>query len=218
MTRALTFYSTSLGKKMVMAVTGLILFGYVVAHMFGNLQVFMGATQINTYAAFLKANAGLLWTVRIVLLIAVVLHIVAAIQLTRMNQRSRPEGYHYKDVIQADYAARTTRWSGVIIAVFVVYHLLHFTTGHVHPRFDGHDVYRNLIIGFSAWPVSVFYIIAMVALGFHLWHGVWSMFQSLGMNSPKTDTIYRRFAEIATLVIVIGFISIPLAVLARLIS
>jgi succinate dehydrogenase cytochrome b subunit len=217
MSRALTFYSTSIGKKVVMAITGLILFGFVIGHMLGNLQVFMGANQMNAYAAMLKANATLLWGVRIVLLVAVILHIVAAVQLTRMSQRSRPEGYHYKDVIQADYAARTMRWSGPIIAVFVIYHLLHFTTGSVHPRFDVHDVYRNVISGFRVWPVSLFYIIAMVALAFHLWHGVWSMFQTLGLITPKSDKMIHRLAAIATLALVIGFISIPMAVLAGLI-
>jgi succinate dehydrogenase / fumarate reductase cytochrome b subunit len=218
MSRALTFYSTSIGKKVVMAITGLILFGFVIGHMLGNLQVFMGANQMNAYAAMLKANATLLWGVRIVLLVAMILHIVAAVQLTRMSQRSRPEGYHYKDVIQADYAARTMRWSGPIIAVFVIYHLLHFTTGSVHPRFDVHDVYRNVISGFRVWPVSLFYIIAMVALAFHLWHGVWSLFQTLGLINPKSDKIIHRLAAIATLALVIGFISIPMAVLAGLIS
>jgi succinate dehydrogenase / fumarate reductase, cytochrome b subunit len=218
MSRALTFYSTSIGKKVVMAITGLILFGFVIGHMLGNLQVFMGAKQMNAYAAMLKANATLLWGVRIVLLVGVILHIVAAVQLTRMSQRSRPEGYHYKDVIQADYAARTMRWSGPIIAVFVIYHLLHFTTGSVHPRFDVHDVYRNVISGFRVWPVSLFYIIAMVALAFHLWHGVWSLFQTLGLINPKSNKIIHRLAAIATLALVIGFISIPMAVLAGLIS
>jgi succinate dehydrogenase / fumarate reductase cytochrome b subunit len=218
MSRALTFYSTSIGKKVVMAITGLILFGFVIGHMLGNLQVFMGANQMNAYAAMLKANATLLWGVRIVLLVAVILHIVAAVQLMRMSQRSRPEGYHYKDVIQADYAARTMRWSGPIIAVFVIYHLLHFTTGSVHPQFDVHDVYRNVISGFRVWPVSLFYIIAMVALAFHLWHGVWSMFQTLGLINPKNDKMIHRLAAIATLALVIGFISIPMAVLAGLIS
>jgi succinate dehydrogenase cytochrome b subunit len=218
MSRALTFYRTSIGKKVVMAITGLILFGFVIGHMLGNLQVFMGANQMNAYAAMLKANATLLWGVRIVLLVAVILHIVAAVQLTRMSQRSRPEGYHYKDVIQADYAARTMRWSGPIIAVFVIYHLLHFTTGSVHPQFDVHDVYRNVISGFRVWPVSLFYIIAMVALAFHLWHGVWSMFQTLGLINPNSDKIIHRLAAIATLALVIGFISIPMAVLTGLIS
>ena len=218
MSRALTFYSTSIGKKVVMAITGLILFGFVIGHMLGNLQVFMGAKQMNAYAAMLKANATLLWGVRIVLLVGVILHIVAAVQLTRMSQRSRPEGYHYKDVIQADYAARTMRWSGPIIAVFVIYHLLHFTTGSVHPQFDVHDVYHNVISGFRVWPVSLFYIIAMVALAFHLWHGVWSMFQTLGLINPKSDKIIHRLAAIATLALVIGFISIPMAVLTGLIS
>jgi len=218
MGQALTFFGTSIGKKVVMATTGVILFGFVIGHMLGNLQVFMGANQMNAYAAMLKANAALLWGVRIVLLVAVILHIVAAVQLTRMSQRSRPEGYHYKDVIQADYAARTMRWSGPIIAVFVIYHLLHFTTGSVHPRFDVHDVYRNVISGFRVWPVSLFYIIAMVALAFHLWHGVWSMFQTLGLINPKSDKIIHRLAAIATLALVIGFISIPMAVLTGLIS
>jgi succinate dehydrogenase / fumarate reductase, cytochrome b subunit len=218
MSRALTFYSTSIGKKVVMAITGLILFGFVIGHMLGNLQVFMGANQMNAYAAMLKANATLLWGVRIVLLVAVILHIVAAVQLTRLSQRSRPEGYHYKDVIQADYAARTMRWSGPIIAVFVIYHLLHFTTGSVHPQFDVHDVYHNVISGFRVWPVSLFYIIAMVALAFHLWHGVWSLFQTLGLINPKSNKIIHRLAAIATLALVTGFISIPMAVLAGLIS
>jgi succinate dehydrogenase / fumarate reductase, cytochrome b subunit len=215
---ALTFYGTSIGKKAVMAITGVILLGFVVGHMLGNLQVFIGANQMNEYAALLKANAALLWSVRIVLLVAVIWHIVAAVQLTRMSQRSRPAGYYYKDVIQADYAARTMRWSGPIIAVFVIYHLLHFTTGSVHPQFDVHNVYRNVISGFRVWPVSLFYIIAMVALAFHLWHGSWSMFQTLGLVNPKSDKIIRRLAAIATLAIAIGFISIPMAVLAGLIS
>jgi succinate dehydrogenase / fumarate reductase cytochrome b subunit len=218
MTRALTFYRSSIGKKVVMAITGLILFGFVIGHMLGNLQVFIGANQMNAYAAMLKANAALLWGVRLVLLVAVIWHIVAAVQLTRMSLRGRPEGYHYKDVIQADYAARTMRWSGPIIAVFVVYHLLHFTTGSVHPHFNAHDVYRNVISGFRVWPVAVFYVIAMVALAFHLWHGVWSMFQTLGLINPKSDKLIHRLAAIATLAIAIGFISIPMAVLAGLIS
>jgi succinate dehydrogenase / fumarate reductase, cytochrome b subunit len=218
MTRALTFYRTSIGKKVVMAISGLILFGFVIGHMLGNLQVFIGAHQMNAYAATLKANAALLWGVRTLLLVAAILHIVAAVQLTRLSLRSRPEGYHYKDVIQADYAARTMRWSGAIIAVFVVYHLLHFTSGTVHPQFDVHDVYRNVIIGFRVWPVALFYVTAMVALAFHLWHGAWSLCQTLGLVNPKSDKMIHRLAAIATLAVAIGFISVPMAVLAGLIS
>src|SRR5919108_1940558 len=207
MSRALTFYGTSIGKKVVMAVTGLVLFGFVIGHLLGNLQVFVGANQMNEYAALLKANAALLWGVRIVLLIAVILHTVAAVQLTRMSQLSRPEGYYYKDAIRADYAARTMRWSGPIIAVFVIYHLLHFTTGSVHPQFDVHDVYRNVINGFRVWPVALFYMIAMVALAFHLWHGVWSMFQTLGLINPRSDKIVHRLAAGAPPAVARGFIS-----------
>ncbi len=218
MTRALRFYSTSIGKKVVMAVTGCILFGYVAIHMLGNLQVFMGPAQLNAYAATLKGNLALLWIARLVLLTAGVWHIVVAIQLTRRSQRSRPEGYYYKDVIQADYASRTMRWTGSILAVFIIYHLLHFTIGTVHPRFDAHDVYGNVVTGFRVLPVALFYIAAMVALGFHLWHGVWSMFQSVGLNNPRTDRFFHRFATTVTVAIVVGFISIPLGILARLVS
>jgi succinate dehydrogenase / fumarate reductase cytochrome b subunit len=218
MARVLTFYRTSVGKKAVMAVTGLIWWGYVIVHVLGNLQIFAGAAQLNAYAAFLKANPGLLWSVRLVLLAAFVLHVVAAIQLTRQSLGSRPEKYRYKDVIQADYAALTMRWSGPIIAVFVVYHLLHFTTGTLHPQFNAHDVYGNVVSGFRVWPVAIFYILAMVALGFHLWHGVWSLFQTLGLVNPKTDALFRRVAMVATLAIVLGFIAIPVAVLAGLLS
>jgi succinate dehydrogenase / fumarate reductase cytochrome b subunit len=184
--------------------------------MLGNLQVFLGSEQINAYAATLKGNLAFLWIARLILLTAGVWHIVAALQLTRQSQRSRPEGYYYKDSIQANYASRTMRWSGPILAVFIIYHLLHFTTGTVHPRFDVHDVYSNVVTGFRVVPVALFYIVAMLALGFHLWHGVWSMFQSVGVNNPKTDRFFHRLATIATLAIVIGFIAVPLAVLTRL--
>ncbi len=218
MTRALRFYRTSIGKKVVMAITGLILFGYVAIHMLGNLQVFMGPEHLNTYAATLKSNLALLWTARLVLLTAGIWHIVAALQVTRMSQRSRPQGYYYEDVMVANYASRTMRWTGPILAVFVIYHVLHFTTGTVHPHFDHADVYANVVTGFRVWAVAAFYIVAMVALGLHLWHGAWSMFQSVGLNSPRADRFLHRFAAIATVVIVIGFISIPVAILARLIS
>jgi succinate dehydrogenase / fumarate reductase, cytochrome b subunit len=218
MTRALRFYRTSIGKKVVMAITGLILFGYVAIHMLGNLQVFMGPEHLNNYAATLKSNLALLWTARLVLLTAGIWHIVAALQVTRMSQRSRPEGYYYKDVMVANYASRTMRWTGPILAVFVIYHVLHFTTGTVHPHFDHADVYANVVTGFRVWAVAAFYIVAMVALGLHLWHGAWSMFQSVGLNSPRADRFLHRFAAIAMVVIVMGFISIPVAILARLIS
>jgi succinate dehydrogenase / fumarate reductase, cytochrome b subunit len=216
MTRVLTFYRTSVGKKVVMAVTGFILFGYVAIHMLGNLQVFMGREQINAYAATLKGNLAFLWVARLILLSAGIWHIVAALQLWRQSQRSRPEGYHYKEVVQANYASRTMRWSGPILAVFIIYHLLHFTTGTVHPSFDVHDVYGNVVTSFRSWPVALFYIIAMLALGFHLRHGVWSMFQTIGTVNPKSDWFFDRFATIATVAIVIGFIAIPLVIVTRL--
>src|SRR5919197_2149373 len=126
MTWALTFYRTSIGKKVVVAITGLILFGYVAIHMLGNLQVFLGPAHLNTYPATLKSNLTLLWTARLVLLTVGIWHIVAALQVTRMSQRSRPEGYYYKDVIEANYASRTMRWTGPVLALIVLYHLQNF--------------------------------------------------------------------------------------------
>jgi succinate dehydrogenase / fumarate reductase cytochrome b subunit len=208
-----SFYRSTLGKKIVMAVTGFIGFGYVVVHMVGNLQMFLGAEKINAYGALLKSNDEVLWTARTVLLAAVVLHVVAAYQLARTSQKSRPVHYVRWRAVQSTIASRTMRWSGPVLLIFIVFHLLHFTTGTVHPSFREGDVYENVVTGFSVWYVAAFYIIAMLALGFHLFHGVWSMFQTLGADNPRYNGPIRKFATIITLAVVIGFTSIPVAVL-----
>lgn len=219
------FYRSSIGKKVVMAVTGLILFGFVVVHMIGNLKVYQGAEKINAYGTFLRevgspvfSHGQMLWVARIVLLASVALHTVAAVQLVLMNRRARPVGYAYRETVQATYAARTMVWSGPVIALFVIYHLLHFTAGTVHPSFREGDVYHNVIAGFRVWYVSAFYIVAMVGLGFHLYHGAWSLFQTLGINDVRVDRFFRRLAAVATVAVVIGNISIPVTVLLGLIS
>ena len=153
-------------------------------------------------------NEQLLWIARIVLLVSVVLHMVAAYQLVQINHQSRPVRYARPGVVQASYASRTMRWGGIIIFLFIIYHLLHFTTGTVHPNFVPGDVYHNLVTGFQVWYVSLFYILAMVALGFHMYHGVWSMFQTLGLNSSRYTRGLRWFATIAAAVVAIGNISI----------
>ena len=181
----LSFWRSTVGKKVVMALTGAIGVGYVVAHMLGNLQVFEGAEKINAYAALLKSNLGLLWTVRSILIAAVGLHIVAAYQLARTSQKSRPVGYKRWRSVGSDFASRTMRWTGPLLGLFIVYHLLHLTTGAVHPDFVEADVYQNVISGFRVWYVSVIYIVAMLMLALHLYHGAWSMFESLGVNHPK---------------------------------
>jgi len=213
------FFGSSIGRKVVMAVTGVILFGFVLAHMLGNLQVYLGPEAMNHYALYLRQvlhGAGL-WVARGVLLAAVVLHIWAATSLTLSSRAARAVGYRQRQWREATYASRTMRWSGVIILVFVIYHLLHFTIGTVHPSFVEGDVYHNFVAGFRSVPVSFFYILAMVLLGLHLRHGVWSMFQTLGVSHPRYMQAARVGAWVFALLIVIGNISFPLAVLAGIV-
>lgn len=210
------FYQATIGKKVVMAVTGLILGGFVIAHLAGNLQIFMGPEALDEYALFLKERPAVLWMARAVLLVAVAAHIVAAVQLTRLKNRARPQGYRRKQNITSSYASRTMMWSGPIVAAFVVYHLLHLTFGVAHPTypdFEPHRVYRNVVAGFQQPVVAGAYIAAMIMLGLHLYHGLWSMFQTLGINHPGYNLGLRRFAAVTTIIIVAGNISIPLAVL-----
>ena len=219
-------YRTAVGKKAVMAVTGIILFGFVVVHMIGNLKLyergqFHGVPYLDAYGYFLRHMGEplvpaytLLWIVRSILIVAVVFHIWAAWQVTRISQAARPRDYVSRPKIHTTYAARTMRWGGVIILLFVIYHLLHFTTGTVHPDFQEGNVYHNVVTGFSVWYVSLFYIVAQVALGFHLYHGLWSMFQSLGWNHPRYNHWRNGFAHAFAWIITLGNISFPLAVLA----
>lgn len=229
MAAAVTLYRTTIGKKVVMAVTGLILVGFVVVHMIGNLKIFLGAQALNAYAGFLRTVGEpvlpyetLLWIVRIVLLASVVLHITAATQLTLLDKASRPERYAVKKV-STSYAARTMRWGGVIIVLFLIYHILNFTLGKVgyapgvYKPVDpngGFQTYSNVVNGFKAWPVSLFYILSMVAISLHLFHGTWSMFQTLGLNSVKWNNLLRGLAMVVALGVFFGNISIPIAVLA----
>jgi succinate dehydrogenase / fumarate reductase, cytochrome b subunit len=221
---AVALWGTMVGKKVVMAVTGLVLVGFVIAHMLGNLKIFLGAETIDAYAVFLRTMGEplfpyslLLWVVRIMLLTCVALHITAAVQLTRMNWAARPQGYDTKQSIATTYAARTMRWSGVILALFVVYHLLHLTAGAVgfqHGEFHHLSVYHNVVAGFSVWYVSLFYIVAMACLYLHLDHGIWSMFQTLGWNNARTTSSLQALSRVVALVVFGGFISVPIAVLA----
>ena len=221
-----TLWSTSVGKKAVMAVTGFILIGFVIFHMLGNLKLYQGEEKFNDYATFLRevgapllGSNQFLWAARLVLLAATVLHIGAAAQLTKMSYAARPVSYRQREAIQSTYASRTMRWSGVIITLFVIYHVLHFTfgaVGYAPGHFPPTSVYRNVVNGFSVWYVSAFYSAAMVALGLHVYHGVWSMFQTLGVNHVTTDRLYRMLATVSSLAVVAGNISFPVAVLAGL--
>ncbi|MGB5814206.1 MAG: succinate dehydrogenase cytochrome b subunit [Thermoanaerobaculia bacterium] len=223
----LSFYRTAVGKKTVMAVSGILLFGFVLAHMLGNLKLYLGADELNHYAEWLREvgsplfpHGSLLWIARLVLLAAVAVHITAATQLTLLSWQARPESYKEREAIEATYASRTMRWGGVLIALFIVYHLAHFTWGPswAHSDFISGDVYHNVVAGFSVWWVSAFYIVAQLALGLHLYHGLWSLFQTLGWYVDENPRDWRRrFALVFALVIVLGNISFPLAVLAGLV-
>jgi succinate dehydrogenase / fumarate reductase cytochrome b subunit len=234
-------YRSAVGKKAVMAVTGIILFGFVLGHMIGNLKLYEpgmyhgalcqededlqrlctpeGVPYINAYGAFLRQvgvpalpATGALWIARAVLLVAVLLHIWAAWQVTRLSQAARPHDYASRPKTHTSYASRTMRWGGVIILLFVIYHLLDFTAGKLNPGFVKGDVFRNVVASFSVWYVALFYIVAQVALGFHLYHGLWSLFQSLGWNSPRFNKWRLTFAHAFAWIITIGNISFPLAV------
>jgi len=215
--RITRFYDSTIGKKAVMAVSGLILFGFLIAHMLGNLQFFLGREVMNHYAETLHGNPALLWTVRIILLVSVILHIWSSIELTRLKKHARPVGYIKHGNVQASVASRTMIWSGLVILVFVVFHLLHLTTGTVHPQFVPLNAYDNLIYGLRVVPVGLFYIVAMILVGMHLSHGIWSMFQSVGFSHPKYTPLIKKFAAIFSWLLIAGFISIPIAILAGIV-
>ena len=215
-----TFYRSAIGKKAVMAVTGVFMFGWIFAHMLGNAKMYMGSEHYNEYAHWLTVMGGpalpenyALWIVRVLLIVAVWLHIQAATQLTLMNRRARPQDYNNRDYVVAGYASRTMRWGGVIILLFVIYHLLHLTTGNLHPDFIKNDPYHNVVTGFQVWWVSAVYILANLALGLHLYHGLWSMFNSLGLNHLKFNRWRRVFAIVFAVVVTLGNVSFPIAVL-----
>jgi succinate dehydrogenase / fumarate reductase cytochrome b subunit len=221
--RTLRFYEAPVGKKAVMALSGIVLVGFVLGHMLGNLQIYLppgpdGVHPLDAYGEALHHNVPLLWGVRAVLLISILAHIVSAIQLALLNNAARPVAYVRRKPIVSTYASRTMYWSGPIVLAFIIYHLLHFTTGQVHPNFKFLHVHANVVNGFAIWYVSAFYIIAMVLLCLHLYHGVWSMFQSLGLAHPAYSPKLKGGAKAFALLVAAGNISIPLAVLTGLVK
>lgn len=217
-------YRSALGKKYVMAITGVIGIGFVIGHMIGNFKFFLGAEQIDLYGEWLRESLGYpllphtwtLWLVRLTLIGALVLHVHAAYALTVENRRARPDAYRSRrDYVVADFAGRTMRWTGVIVLLFLVYHLADFTwgTAALPGEFERGAVYANLVSSFSVETVAVFYIVANVALGVHLYHGTWSMFQSLGLNNERFNRWRHHLAVALSVVIVLGFIVVPVAVM-----
>jgi succinate dehydrogenase / fumarate reductase, cytochrome b subunit len=225
MTWLANLYRSAVGKKAVMAVTGLVLFGFVFVHMVGNLKLYLGPEHLNEYAEALRTmfmpivpREGALWVARIVLLVAVIFHIHSAYALTMMNRAARPIAYQGRDYVKASYASRTMRWGGVIVLLFIIYHLLHLTFGVAQrDTFIPGDVYHNVVAGFRVWWISAFYILANIALGLHLYHGVWAMFSSLGVTHKRFENWRRLFATAFAVLITVGNLSFPLSVLLGLV-
>lgn len=210
----------SIGKKVLMAVTGFVAFGFVFGHMLGNLQIFISQDQMNTYAEKLQSLGPLLWAIRFFLLAAFIVHIWFGIKLKLEAWSARPTGYEKATTVKATLASRTMIWTGLIIVLFVIYHLLHYTVRVTNPELANlvdpmgrPDVYTMVIIGFSNPIVSTFYVVAVGLLSYHLSHGVASMFQTLGLNSDKWQVRLHRLAWVATVILFAGYASIPTAVL-----
>ena len=215
--RVARFYESTIGKKAIMAVTGLVLFGFLIAHMLGNLQIFLGSAVMDHYAEALHGNPPLLWTVRIVLFVSVILHTWASIQLSAIKREARPVAYVKRANVISSWASRSMMLTGPIIAAFVIFHLLHLTTGTIHPNFVELHAYENLVTGFLVVPIALTYIVVMLFIGFHLSHGIWSMFQSIGFSHPRYTPAIKKFAAVFSWILIAGFISVPLAVLTGLV-
>ncbi|MFL5594135.1 MAG: succinate dehydrogenase cytochrome b subunit [Gemmatimonadaceae bacterium] len=213
------FYGSMVGKKAIMAVTGLIGIGFVILHSLGNLLVFRGPDAINSYSRFLKGTGELLWTLRVVLIVAVILHVVVAVQLTRQSRAARPIAYTKREAQVATVASRTMRWGGALLFIFIALHILHFTTGTLRPAgvYTPADVYTNVVTSFRIWWVALLYVIAMLALGLHLLHGTWSSVRSIGISPPSPQPLQKRLSLVITLLIWAAFTAVPVAVFARII-
>lgn len=221
MNRLQALWDSSVGKKAVMAMTGLIGVLFVIGHMVGNLQVFQGAERLNAYGRLLHGPLNeLLWLARVVLTLAVLLHVLAAYQLTRRDRAARPLGYARRVPQVSTLASRTMRWGGVVLLVFLVVHILHFTTGTIRPTgvFIAGDVYANVVSGFRIPWVTGFYVVSMLALGLHLYHGAWSSFRSLGAAQASPDPLRRRLALAIAVIVSVGFALVPVAVFAGVVG
>ncbi|PWR06216.1 succinate dehydrogenase [Micromonospora sicca] len=227
MTKTRSPIRSNVGLKAVMAVTGLLLVLFLVAHMLGNLKVFTGETSFDHYAHWLRdigtpllPHTWYLWIQRTVLTVAVVAHIVAATVLARRARAARPVKYAHRKKVQGSYAARTMRWGGVIILLFVIYHILDLTTGHLNPQGDASNPYGNVVADFAPerWYVTLFYTLAVVTVGFHLRHGAFSAFRSLGQQTPKGERRARTGALVLAVALCAGYLVVPFAVLTGLVS
>lgn len=218
MSRAVHFYRTTVGKKQLMAISGLLLVGFVVVHMLGHLIMFAGPDAYNAYAAGMKNLGPILWVARLGLLVLVLVHVVMAIQIIGRNREARPVPYVAKQHLASTYASRTMRWGGPILLLFILYHLAHHTLLLTGPGYSPTDIYGNMVAGFQVpWIVTV-YVVAMLSLGLHLYHGVWSMLQSLGIDYPAIDSLRKWFAPALAIFVCVGYLAVPVAVLLGIIQ
>ncbi|HEY4733134.1 MAG TPA: succinate dehydrogenase cytochrome b subunit [Gemmatimonadaceae bacterium] len=210
------FYGSMIGKKAIMGITGLIGIGFVILHSLGNLLIFRGPDAINSYSHFLKNTGELLWVLRIVLIVAVILHVIAAVQLTRQSRAARPVAYVKREPQAATLGSRSMRWGGALLLLFIVVHILHFTTGTIRPAgvFSGQDVYANVVTSFRIWWVALFYVLAMLALGLHLFHGAWSSVRSIGVSPESPEPLHHRLSLALAILIWGAFTAVPVAVFA----
>jgi succinate dehydrogenase / fumarate reductase cytochrome b subunit len=229
MRRVVALYRSSVGKKILMAVTGFIWLGFVAGHMLGNLKAFQGAGAFDTYAHHLRILGepilpykGFLWLFRSVMFLALVIHVLLSWQTSRRSWAARTTKYRRQENLNFDFASKWMRWTGVLILVFLVYHILNMTTGTLHSGFEVETTtqsfaFHNLVTGLGNPWVAAIYIVAMVALLFHLYHGVWSLFQTFGAAHPKYVGWRRPIAVVVSIVIFFGFVSIPMAILTRIV-
>lgn len=226
-----SIFKSTIFNKVVMAVTGFILVLFIIGHLLGNLQVFIGQETFNTYAHFLQSTGELLWVVRSVLIVAVVLHIYTSLKLKFLNMAAKPQGYKVTSYVKSTLYSRTMIYTGIVILLFVIYHLLHFTIGVADPQvyehienygpenlFVRHDAFKMVVLGFQKPIVSVAYMLAVIFLGFHLSHAIQSMFQTLGWSSPELTAKLIKVGKILATLITLGFISIPISVLLGLVG
>jgi succinate dehydrogenase / fumarate reductase cytochrome b subunit len=216
---------TSIGKKLLMASASILLFLYIVAHLAGNLKLFLGAEAFNHYAEWLRVvgeplfpEKSVLWIARVVLLAALGVHVLVYVQLWLQKRRARTMRYKKFDPQVFSWTSRTMMWGGIAIFAFVAFHLLHLTTGDAHPDFIVGDAYHNVVAGFQSVPVAGVYMVGVIALGMHLYHGLWSALQTFGINNPKYNNYRRPAAAVIAVLIAVGYLSIPLAVLTGVIS
>lgn len=227
MSRLVTLYRSTVGKKAIVAATGIILVAFLLAHAAGNLKVFLpspepGVPDIDVYGHFLRTvgeplvpHQSVLWVARIVLLVSLVLHVVCVIQLSLLSRGARKASYERRRYVAATWSARLMMVSGLLLFAFVVFHILHFTTGTAFPStFQEGKIYANLYRAFTGWPLAVLYVVAMALLALHLYHGVWSMFQSLGLDRPERNRLLRAVATLVAVLLFLGFSAVPLSFLA----